>query len=120
MCLTTLGLIMVNRENLKININILLFRFIQLVRLPLKRKPVKTSKDLKQKYFNFTFIDDTNIHHGVCFSPEKHKLFSTIEDKQSSNSGIELKKFKLAENDNIMVNNFTSAKQIDLHFEKKK
>ena len=54
--------------------------------------------------------DDCNIHRVVCFSPEKHKLFSSIED---------LKKLKVAENDNIIVKGFTSAKQIDLHFEKK-
>ena len=82
--------------------------------------PVKTSKNLKRKYFNFTLTDDTNIHRGVFFSPEKHKLFSSIEDKQSSNSDTELKGFTVAENDNIIVNDFTSAKQIDLHFEGKK
>ena len=54
--------------------------------------------------------DDGNIHRVVCFSPEKDKLFSSIED---------LKKRKVAENDNIIVKGFTSAKQIDLHFEKK-
>ena len=82
--------------------------------------PVKTSKNLKQKYFNFTLTDNTNIHCGVCFSPEKHKLFSSIENKQSSNSDRELKRFTVAENDNIIVNDFTSTKQIDLHFEGKK
>ena len=54
--------------------------------------------------------DDGNIHRVVYFSPEKDKLFSSIED---------LKKLKIAENDNIIVKGFTSAKQIDLHFEKK-
>ena len=54
--------------------------------------------------------DDGNIHRVVYFSPEKDKLFSSIED---------LKKLKVAENDNIIVKGFTSAKQIDLHFEKK-
>ena len=67
-------------------------------------------------FLTFTGTDDANIHCGVCFSPEKHKLFISVRDKQSSNSSIELKKF---ENDNIIVNNFTSAKQIDLHFVKK-
>ena len=60
-----------------------------------------------------------NFHHGVCFSLEKHKLFSSIEDKQSSSSDTELKKFKVAENDNIIVNDFTSAKQIDFISRKK-
>ena len=82
--------------------------------------PVKTSNYLKRKYFNFTLTDDADIRCGVCFSLEKHKLFSRIEEKQSSNSGIELIKFKVAENDNIIINDFTSAKKIDLHFNKKK
>ena len=85
--------------------------------------PVKTSKRKyfkaqKRKYFNFTLTDDTNIHRGICFSTKKH-LFSSIEDKQSSNSGIELNKFKVTENDNIVVNDFKSAKQMDRNFEKK-
>ena len=54
--------------------------------------------------------DDGNIHRVVYFFPFKDKLFSSIED---------LKKLKIAENDNIIVKGFTSAKQIDLHFEKK-
>ena len=46
-------------------------------------------------------------------------MFISIEDEHLSNSGIELKKYKVAENDNIIINDFTSAKQIDFHFEKK-
>ena len=56
----------------------------------------------------------------ALFFTKKHKLFSSIEVEQSSNSGIELKKFKVDENDNIIVNDFTSAKQIDLYLNKKK
>ena len=56
----------------------------------------------------------------ALFFTKKHKLFRSIEDEQSSNSGIELKKFKVDENDNIIVNDFTSAKQIDLYLNKKK
>ena len=56
----------------------------------------------------------------ALFFTKKHKLFSSIEDEQSSNSGIELKKFKVDENDNIIVNDFTSAKQIDLYLNQKK
>ena len=71
--------------------------------------PVQTSKDLKRKYFNSTLTDDANNHRGVCFSPKKYKLFISIEDKQSSSSSIELTKSKVSENDNIIVNDFTSA-----------
>ena len=62
--------------------------------------------------------DDVTSHRGVCFSPEKHKLFSNIAQEQSDN-GLEIKRFKIApQNQNIIITDFTSAKKTDLTFEK--
>ena len=46
------------------------------------------------------------VFHGKTQAVRSHRR------KQSSNSGIDLKKAKVAKNDNIRVNHFTSAKQI--------
>ena len=80
--------------------------------------PIKTSKDQKRKFFNFTMTDDVTSHRGVCFSPEKHKLFSNIAQEQSNN-GLEIKRFKIAlQNEDIIITDFTSAKKTELTFEK--
>ena len=72
--------------------------------------PIKTSKDQKRKFFNFTMTDDVTSHRGVCFSPEKHKLFSNIAQEQSNN-GLEIKRFKIApQNQDIIITDFTSKK----------
>ena len=82
--------------------------------------PIKTSKDQKRKFFNFTMTDDVTSHRGVCSSPEKHKLFSNIAQEQSNN-GLEIKIFKIApQNQDTIITDFTSAKKTELTFEKKK
>ena len=52
------------------------------------------------------------------FRKVKVQKWPKITRKQSSSSGTELKKAKVAENDNIWESDFTSAKEIDLYFEK--
>ena len=45
---------------------------------------------------------------GVCFFPEKQRLFSDIV-QDSDNSGIEIKRFRTSDNNNdIIFNDFTS------------
>lgn len=39
---------------------------------------LKVSKDKKSKYFNFLIQNDETLQWAVCFSPEKHQLFSGI------------------------------------------
>ena len=83
--------------------------------------PVKVSKDRKRKYFNFIITDDATCgvcHRGVCFSPEKHQLFSSVA-KEESNNGLEVKRFRLApQNQDIIVTDFSSARKTELTFEK--
>ena len=56
--------------------------------------PCKQSRDGKKRYFNFTFQSETGENQGVCFSPEKHKLFRSIAEDQNENVGVELKKYQ--------------------------
>ena len=54
----------------------------------------------------------------MCFSPEKHKLFTTVAQEGESN-GLEIKRFKSApQNKDIIITDFSSAKKIELTFEK--
>ena len=47
-------------------------------------------------------------HIGVCFFPEKQRLFRDIV-QDSDNSGIEIKRFRTSDNGNdIIFNDFTS------------
>ena len=36
----------------------------------------------KKRYFNFTFQSESDESQGVCFSPEKHKLFNSIAGEE--------------------------------------
>ena len=63
--------------------------------------------------------NDDTLHQGVCSSPEKHQLFNDIIN-DSSHSGIEIKCFCSGDNNNdIIVNDFSSANEIELNFERK-
>ena len=80
--------------------------------------PIKVSKDKKRRYFNLSIQNDNTLHRGVCFSWEKHRLFNNIN--VSSHSGIEIKCFGSSDNNNdIIVNHFSSVKKTDLNFERK-
>ena len=78
---------------------------------------IKVPKDKKRRYFNFSIQNDDTLHQSVCFSPEKHRLFNDIIN-DSSHSGIEIK--RSGDNDNdIIVNNFSSVRKTELNFERK-
>ena len=80
---------------------------------------IKVSKDKKRRYFNFSIQNDDTLHRGVCFSPEKYRLFNNIIN-DSSHSGIEIKSFRSNDNNNdIIVNDFSSVKKTELNFERK-
>ena len=68
--------------------------------------PKKVAKDKKRKYINFSIESDETLHWGVCFSPEKHQLFSeTVKD--NVNFGIEIKPFCSSDkNNDIIVSGF--------------
>ena len=59
------------------------------------------------------------MYRDVCFSPEKHALLNDIS-KFENNTGIVIKRFQSSENDeDIIVNNFSSVKKIEVNFERK-
>ena len=59
------------------------------------------------------------MYQGVCFSPEKHALFNDIS-KDDNNTGIENKRFRsITNNEDIIINNFSSVKKTELIFERK-
>ena len=59
------------------------------------------------------------MYRGVCFSPEKHPLFNDIS-KDDNNTRIEIKRIRSSENnEDIIVNDFSSVKKKELNFERK-
>ena len=60
----------------------------------------------------------THYYWGVCYSAEKHRLFSDIISDMS-HSGIEIKRFRFSYNIDIIVNDFSSVKKSELNFERK-
>ena len=81
--------------------------------------PIKLSKEKKRRYFNFLIQNDDTVHRGVCFSPEKHRLFPDIIN-DSSNSSIATKRFRSSDNNNdIIINDFSSVKKTEFTFERK-
>ena len=55
----------------------------------------------------------------MCFSTEKHKLFSRVTNEEDDKIGIELKKYKRGDNNDIFITDFTSVKRTELNFQKK-
>ena len=81
--------------------------------------PIKVFKDKKRRYLNFSIQNDDTLHHGACFFLQKHQLFNDIIN-DSSHSGIEVKRFRSSDNNNdIIVNDFSSVKKSKLNFERK-
>ena len=59
------------------------------------------------------------MYRGVCFSAEKHNLFSEMANDNTSN-GIGIKRFRSSDiNEDIIVNDFTSVKRTEVNFERK-
>ena len=80
--------------------------------------PVKVPKDKERRYFNFSIENDDTLYWGVCYSAEKHRLFSDIIS-DTSHSGIEIKCFCFSYNIDIIVNDFSSVEKSELNFERK-
>ena len=77
---------------------------------------VSPSRDRKSKYFQFTLQTKDEERRVVSFSPEKHKLLSKI---QAKNTNCELRKCRSNSKEEIIINDFTSVKEIEKTFEKK-
>ena len=52
---------------------------------------------------------------GVSFSPQKHKL---LEKLQNDGTGCELKKFRLSNRNETIINDYTSVREVQLNFRK--
>ena len=77
---------------------------------------VSPSRDRKSKYFQFTLQTKDEERRVVSFSPEKHKILSKI---QAKNTNCELRKCRSNSKEEIIINDFNSVKEIEKTFEKK-
>ena len=75
--------------------------------------PIKHKKSTDRKYFYFCLLTEKNSQWTVCFSPEKHKLLKVIKDEKR---GCEIKRYKTAEGNDILITDFTSIKKLTLDF----
>ena len=76
--------------------------------------PVKPfNNDRKQSYFHLQTKDGKT--RGVSFSPQKHKL---LEKLQNDGTGCELKKFRLSNRNETIINDYTSVREVQLNFRK--
>ena len=76
--------------------------------------PVQEFKK-KRKYFDFMLHTKESVKRAICFSPEKHAL---LRDICKSSSGCQIKKIKYS-NDDILINDYSAVKGMDLKFDKK-
>ena len=81
-----------------------------------KLSAVSPGRDQKLKYFQFTLQTKDKERRVVSFSPEKCKLLSKI---QSKNTNCELRKCRSNSKEEIIINDYISVKEIELTFEKK-
>ena len=60
------------------------------------------------------------MYQVFVFPPEKHALFNDIS-KDDNNTWIEIKRFRSSENneEDIIINDFSSVKKTELNFERK-
>ena len=77
---------------------------------------VSPSRDRKRKHFQFTLQTKDEERRVVSFSPEKRKLLSKI---QAKNTNCELRKCRSNSKDKIIINDYTSVKEIEITCEKK-
>ena len=83
-----------------------------------KVSTVSPSKDRKRCYFEFTLQAVDKCHRVICFSPEKHKLVSKLANSDKE-TGIEIKKFRANDKDEILIGDYSSVKRTTLHYQKK-
>ena len=84
-----------------------------------RRDSNKGAQRQKTRYFHFSVQKKDTLLRGVCFSPEKHRLFNYIIN-DSPHSGIETKGFRSSDNNNdITVKDLQSVKKTELNFERK-
>ena len=79
-----------------IRIDILLFDYFQMCQVTSQMYPQLRLLNITKENISI-YIDQWRTSHcGVCFSPEKGKLFTTVAQKEKSNNVLEIKRFKLA------------------------
>ena len=71
-----------------------------------------TNKKKETKWFEFDIHSETTVRRVVSFSPEKRKLLQSIVD--STNEGCEIKKSKMGSSDDIIINQHSAIKKLNL------
>ena len=73
------------------------------------------NNDRKRSYFHFDLQTEDDETREVSFSPEKHKLLEKI---QNQDTGCELKRFHLNSKNEIIINGYTSVREVQPNFQK--
>ena len=73
------------------------------------------NNDRKRSYFHFHLQTEDDEIRVVSFSPEKHKLLEKI---QNQDTGCKLKKLRLNSKIEIIVNDYTSVREVQPNFRK--
>ena len=73
------------------------------------------NNDRKRSYFHFDLQTEDDETRVVSFSPEKHKLLEKI---QNQDTGCELKRFPLNSKNEIIINDYTSVREVQPNFQK--
>ena len=74
--------------------------------------PIKKASSLNRKFFNCTIQAKDNVIRALCFSPEKHSQFSTIE---ATKSPVKLQDFSYLRNnqsEDLVIHKMTTATPI--------
>ena len=78
--------------------------------------PVKPfNNDRKRSYFHFHLQTEDDETRVVSFSPEKHKFLEKI---QNEDTGCEFKKFRFDSKNEIIINDYTSVREVQPNFRK--
>ena len=75
--------------------------------------PVSPSHDRKGRYFQFTLQTENIEQRVVCFSPEKHKHLTKIEENET---GCQLKRFKVNEKNKNLIDDNTTLRESKADF----
>ena len=94
-----------------------MFALVELINACVKNSSAASpSRNRKRKYFQFTLQTKDEERRVVSFLPEKHKHLPKIKAKHSK---CELRKCCSNSKEEIIINDYTSVKEIEPIFEKK-
>ena len=77
--------------------------------------PIKKSKK-GTKIFDFTLETDKDVKRVVSFTPEKHKLLSSLS---GTDNACEINKTKISATNDILITDSSTVKKVDSTFKKR-